>query len=575
MNPDLEDLLACWWQHRELPTERRDALLQRLRDDPSLRSEFAASIQMSGLTRAAQTAEPRWLELEETLSSQGLVETEAFEERVAAEWTRIEDLRGRLNWIRWLGFGFASLAVWIITGVTAYRAGSNREAAAVVAPPGKKTVPAWTEVSDAPVAVLSRIVTDPARPRSDQQTGTPLRPGTFELPEGLAQLDFVGGARMILRGPARLELTSAGEARLLSGSATCSVEGAGGSFRLAGPLGAAVQSGGAFGLNITNGRAEFHALSGVLHIEDGTGRGRELAEASAVKLAGAAFEQANYQPAFFPSLAEIRRLEAEAIAHRSVDWWEQALHWSRDPETLLHYTLMSDVYQDRRVENHALDAGEDSHGIVVGAKWTEGRWPWKKALLFRQRTDRVLLGLPGSHQRLTLATWLRVDTFTQPQNILLQSKHPERSQGDGTLPSSGHRSRGEIRWVIDRSGVVRFQVATGSARNGEMWDSAATPRLFKDEAIGQWVLLAVSYDAPTGEVTHYWNGTPVARSIMSNAAPLSFDYLELGNPGPSGPETLPGDRYGFFGSLDELLISRRVLTPREIVDLYAAGRPSS
>lgn len=576
MNPDFEDLHAAWLGRRELTADRREALLRRLREDSAFRAEFAEDIQMAGMTRAVQAAEPRWLDLEDRLAPAANAKSSSFEDRVTAEWSRIEAHRNALPWLRWLGFSFAALAIWVITGVTAFRAGKSAHSPAVASAPVPRPAPLTSpEPGVAPVAVLSRIVTTRGTTEADQQAGAPLPPGAFVLPEGLAQLDFVGGARMIVRGPARMELASGGAARLLSGAATCSIDAPGRFFQLSTPGGSVLKSDGAFGLNVTNGRTVFHAISGALTVEDAAGRARELAEASAVRLAGEAFEPAEYEPAFFPSLTEIRRMEAEAVANRSVDWWERAQQWSRDSDTLLHYTFMSDVYHERRVENHASDAVADSHGIVVGAKWTEGRWPWKKALEFRRRTDRVLLGLAGRHERLTLAAWLRVDAFTQPQNVLLRSKHPERREGENAALTKAERQRGEIRWVIDRSGVVRFKVATGSPRGGEEWDSAATPRLFKDDAIGQWVLLAVTYDAPTGEVTHYWNGQPVAKSLMSNAAALSFDYLELGNPGPSGQEALNGDRYGFFGSLDELIVSRRVLAPREIAELHAVGRPSS
>lgn len=576
MDHDFEELTAAWLGNCDLTKQRRDELLRRLRNDATFRAEFVQDVQMHGMTRAAQAAEPRWLDLEELLAPEDAPADLAFEERVANEWDRIDAGRGAFNWLRWLGLGFAMLAIWTGSVLLAFKLGSTSPPPEVAAVPPKAGEPRPQEnIPHPPIAVLSRIVNPNGTNEPAQQKGMPLSPGVFDLAGGLAQLDFVGGARLLVRGPASLELTSAAEARLLTGSATCSVDGPGRDFRLSVPGGSVVDTDGSFGLHVSNGRSEFHAIRGRLTVEDARGRVRDFAEATAVKLAGTAFEPVAFQPAFFPDMNELKRLESEAVADRSVDWWEHAQNCSRDPETLLHYTFMSDVYRERRVENHAPEADNDSHGIIIGAKFAEGRWPWKKALEFRKRTDRVLLGLPGHHPHLTLAAWLRIDAFTREQNVLLRTKHPERRNGDNTATTPAMRERGEIRWVIARSGVVQFKVATGSTEGGQAWDSAATPRLFKDDAIGQWALLAVTYDAESGAVTHYWNGKPVAKSLMSNAAPLAFEYLELGNPGLTDDEHRNGDRYGFFGSLDELLISRRVLDEREIAALFIAGKPAS
>lgn len=575
MEKDFEDLTAAWLGHVELPAERQSALLARLRSDALFRAEFAEDAQMRAMTRAIQSAEPRWLELNELIARPDIEADAEFEERVAEEWIRIDTDRKRLNWTRWLGFGFAAVAIWLGSVMVAFQFGMGSRptfSATLKTPP----VNLPEDAVRAPVAILTRIVNGAGPVEAGRQSGSPLRPGRFHLDSGLAQLDFVDGARLLLRGPASLELASAVEARLLQGAATCSLDSPGRGFRLSTPGWAVVDTSGTFGLEVVGSNAELHTLSGVLTVENQAGQRRELAEASAVKLAGEAFEPVLYRPAFFPSNGEIDRLEREAVANRSVDWWEHAQSWSREPETLLHYTFMSDVYRDRRVENHAVAAAGDSHGIVIGAKWTEGRWPWKKALEFRKRTDRVLLGLPGNHARLTLATWLRVDGFTQPQYVLLSTKQPEQREADDSFPTyPSSRRRGEIRWMIDRSGSVQFKVATGSSESGQDWDTAATPRLFKDDAIGQWALLAVTYDADSGAVTHFWNGKPVSKSVMSNAAPLEFQYLELGNPALSESEHRGGDRYGFFGSLDELLISGRILEDREVAELFINGKPAS
>lgn len=68
-DPDYLDILSAWHGTLNISPKRRKELLDRLGHDQSLRAEVAEEIEMAGLIRAAQSGEPRWLELEEILSS--------------------------------------------------------------------------------------------------------------------------------------------------------------------------------------------------------------------------------------------------------------------------------------------------------------------------------------------------------------------------------------------------------------------------------------------------------------------------------------------------------------------------
>jgi hypothetical protein len=587
MHKDFEDLLAAWLNHEDLPADRQAVLLRRLEDDEEFRTEFSAEIQMQGLTRAAQAAEPRWLLLEELLEHDEEPAAEerqfAFEERVAAEISRVEFQPPWFSWGRWLGLAFGALAIWGGSMFLAFQHGQNTSVA--------ELPPATVIVSDGPdsglpegavpVAVLARSAN--ARwndGRTDLQNGAMLSPGRLAIEDGLAQVDFIGGAQVILRGPAELDLRSSGEARLIRGQATCRVSEQAKGFRFSATGLDIIDSAGVFGVEVkADGPAELHAIDGNVSLRDAAGAARELIESTAIRLADKSFQAVSYKPDFFPNLNELKRLEQEAVANRSVDWYDHSLRWSAEPETLLYYTFMSDVYQEQRLENLAPRPDRLSHGIVIGGRWSEGRWPWKKALEFRKRTDRVLLGLPGQHPRLTLATWLRVDAFTQSRNILLRSKQADRwtVSDDGQIHDNPQHlpERGEIRWELDRTGVISFKVATGSQAVSERWDIAATPRVIKDDQLSQWALLTTTYDSGSGAVVHYWNGKPVSKSMMTDATPLAFEFLELGNPNLSDDELKEGQRYGFFGALGELMISRRILNETEIAEFYLAGKPAS
>jgi len=66
-DPDYLDILSAWHGTLNISPKRRKELLDRLSHDQSLRAEVAEEIEMAGLIRAAQSGEPRWLELEAVL----------------------------------------------------------------------------------------------------------------------------------------------------------------------------------------------------------------------------------------------------------------------------------------------------------------------------------------------------------------------------------------------------------------------------------------------------------------------------------------------------------------------------
>src|SRR5262249_33214069 len=65
MDTDLEELLAAWLGDQDPGEERRAALLARLRQNGEFRRAFLEEIRLLGVLRVVQSAEPRWLRLED------------------------------------------------------------------------------------------------------------------------------------------------------------------------------------------------------------------------------------------------------------------------------------------------------------------------------------------------------------------------------------------------------------------------------------------------------------------------------------------------------------------------------
>jgi hypothetical protein len=90
----------------------------------------------------------------------------------------------------------------------------------------------------------------------DQKPGRDMRPGkTLRLERGLAEIEFDRGARVILQGPAGLDLVSGSSARLLYGTLTARVPAHARGFTVLSPSGRVVDLGTEFGLSVDRGGA--------------------------------------------------------------------------------------------------------------------------------------------------------------------------------------------------------------------------------------------------------------------------------------------------------------------------------
>jgi hypothetical protein len=91
---------------------------------------------------------------------------------------------------------------------------------------------------------------------NDQKPGRDMRSGkVLRLERGLAEIEFDRGARVILQGPAGLELVSATTARLLYGTLTARVPETARGFTVLSPSGKVVDLGTEFGLSVDRGGA--------------------------------------------------------------------------------------------------------------------------------------------------------------------------------------------------------------------------------------------------------------------------------------------------------------------------------
>jgi hypothetical protein len=198
MDQDLQDLLALWLGDHDPGEARRDALLARLRDDAAFRRAFVEEVCLLGALKAVQSAEPRWLRLEDEIgwSARRREDVEALAAKVVREARR--RARGR-RLARWAA-GLAA-AVLVAGGL------------ALLFRPGKPHGPVEpVEAAAAGGELATAIKLEDVRWEDDSPTpgvGDIVPSGRLRLRSGRLTLAFFSGVSLTVEGPADVELVAA------------------------------------------------------------------------------------------------------------------------------------------------------------------------------------------------------------------------------------------------------------------------------------------------------------------------------------------------------------------------------
>lgn len=496
---DPEVLIQHYLEDRLTETEA-DALLTMMQAEPALLERLTGQLNLDAMLREVSAGAPA---------------------------STAPVLRPVVRRTRWLPVALAAAVAACVTLAGTWLVGPTNDA----------------EATTNAVAVLMRGVNAEWEGGRSPLVGTPLTPGQLKLKRGLAQIEFYQGARVTLEGPAELELISASEARCTSGRLSAHVPPQARGFRIQTPRGTVVDLGTDFGLDLNTPEAQVHVFKGEVELHPDGSAMQPLKEGEAMLLANTARRLAADQRAF-ASLEKLDERTAESQRLAFEGWLQNTASWNADPALLLHLDFQ-DASHTRTLANHAQVSPGVPAGSIVGCQWTTGRWPGKRALEFRNISDRVRLSIPGEHEALTLAAWVRVDGLDRAFNSLFMVE--------------GYKD-GAVHWQITRDGRLRLGVAGRLGHPGRDHDTEA---ILTPERFGQWLHLATCVDPAAREVRHFLNGSLVARMPRPTTFPLRMPLAELGNWNNGGHGGATAIRH-FSGLMDEFLLFRRVLSEAEI-----------
>jgi Concanavalin A-like lectin/glucanases superfamily len=247
----------------------------------------------------------------------------------------------------------------------------------------------------------------------------------------------------------------------------------------------------------------------------------------------------------------VRNRTRQQSQQRHAAWqeWNRAL--ANDPRIAVRYDFES--------EGPTLtDTGStQTHGLIIGAERTNGRWAEKGALEFKRPSDRVRVNIPGSYDALTFTAWIRVDAMPERHMALLLT--------DGFEVAQPH-------WQIAPTGDLRLGLRIPSESRKRETTNYGAPDVITPGRIGVWCFVATVYDRQSGRVKHYLNGRQVASAAIRFDQPLTIGSAEIGNWGVTlGKGTHPVRN--FVGRMDEFTLWKVALTAEEILNIHRSTHP--
>ena len=390
-----------------------------------------------------------------------------------------------------------------------------------------------------------------------------LYPGEIILESGITAIEFYSGARVILEGPAILELTSENSAILREGRIRAQVPPQACGFSVSTPQIEVIDLGTEFGMNIEEDGhlTEVHCFSGLVDIyEDAMSQNpkalRSLESGEAVRIQPNSIQKIPANSMAFISYSELAQTSLENSTMRHQKWQELIEEIRADEDILALYTFEGQGPRERSLVNQVSFQSQFSHGAIVGCRWTNGRWPSKGGLEFKSPSDRVHFQSNEPYQTMTLSSWVRLDAMPRRLTSLL---------------SSSERSSNSMDWALTSKGQITLKVQ--SDENKKIHSFTSSPILNRN-MLGKWIHLASVFNSNEKKVSHYLNSREIseAKFPKNGLTAIKFSNAEIGNSSIKSSNGRTPIKY-FTGRIDELAIFGRSLTKNSIEHLYRTGKP--
>ncbi len=405
------------------------------------------------------------------------------------------------------------------------------------------------------VAMLAQAI-DVEWDEGGATVGSALPKGWLKISKGTLRLDFYSGARVILEGPASIELLSPDLARLEKGKLTARVPPPAEGFTVLNADLRVVDRGTEFGMSVSDTDVcEVHVFDGEVELQGAVPATAEKAlyEGDAVSIREGKWSAFPADRASFADPATVLQAAARETQARWESWRKRAESVRTMSDLRVYFDFEDLQAGDPVILNRAAGAGEDSHGSVIGCDPLPGRWAKKGALGFAKTSDRVRFRTTGTTPSLTMMAWVRVDSLPQSHNHLL-SMAPEQL--------------GEVHWKLDQSGRMLVGLRAAKELAFGAWERLESPRIVTEQDFGRWIHLATVIDGERGVMKHFVNGKEVASGTMKRRPAVQLGMANLGNFDTAAQMQQDTGKYrSFNGRIDEFALFTRALTEAEIAGM--------
>jgi hypothetical protein len=399
------------------------------------------------------------------------------------------------------------------------------------------------------------------------EAGQDLRKGSFSLQRGLVQVRFDSGARVILEGPAQVELLSGNSMYLRRGKIVATVGREAIGFVVNTPQGKVLDLGTEYGIQVNQtGQSQVHVFNGevLLYL---AGREDHLrisqGSAKAVSPDGSVADIPLQSAGFIRS--EEMNSKVLAYAGNSYHRWKAwVFDIHRDPSLVAHYFYSKDTAQPTCLLN-AVKVSREQSGTFGGQEraaptWVAGRWAGKDAVRFERGKNQAIVISPDAalsiNGPITISAWVY---------------YPEEMQKGGHLISCREGNHVNFQFsVFDQHYEYEQQRNQFEFLRFNQDHTGVYSQEFIQRA-GLWYHFVAAYDTKT--VCFYVNGKVLKSEPYVSNSDMKATEIILGAQKLNGRYVLPGG--DFDGIVDELMLFNRCLNGDEIQRIYEIGTPVS